>query len=765
MAARSIRFIGSTRKVSRDPFSWTSRRSRYSSVKIATTVYSASAAKAGYQSLLRDHSVEETTKVVVDTTIAITTTHETTHAAVDEDGSFRRRFSCRRARPSGVVVGIVRRAWRPYACVLDPDSAMGSQYLAEPLDTRIPKINLTTRQADMLRGKLILVSVDLWDAGHRFPTGHYVRTLGAVGDKEAESEAILIEHEVNCAPFSPQVQACLPAKGWTIPEAEIARRLDLRDGGPSGKVLVCSVDPPGCVDIDDALHAYELAPGKYEVGVHIADVGHFIKGGTAIDAEAAARGTTVYLVNKRIDMVPKRLGEDLCSLHEKVDRLAFSCIWEVDAEANILSSRYEKTVIRSAGALSYDEAQARLDDTRLDDPLTASLRILNTLAKQLKARRMAAGALVLGSPEVRFVLDSETSDPTDVGIYKHKDANSMVEEFMLLANCSVAAATTAAFPKCAMLRRHPPPLPGAFESLKRSLGQHGFELDDASSLALGRSLDACAKPDDPYFNQLTRILATRAMQQARYFSSGAAPPSEYVHYGLACPIYTHFTSPIRRYADQVVHRLLAHAIGWEEAQSEEAAESEEEAAWPERLGELDELIDSLNERHSMAQQAERASAELFTMLYFRDQQATVSDAYVVRVAESGVTLLVPEHGFEGYSHLAPPGGASPFRYDKEREELSAGGCRLRMLDRVRVRISVELGPLSKPRLVLAIVEPKLPKGAAAAPRPTAFQEEEAATPRGGPRRGGGKKAARQQRSRGNPRSARRRPAEFRVQRS
>ena len=376
------------------------------------------------------------------------------------------------ARPCGEVVGVVKRGWRPYTCVIDMDSAIGNQYLAEPLDARIPRVNITTRQPAALASKLVLVAIDFWEAAHRYPTGHYVRTLGDVGDVNAESEAILHEHEVNAAPFSPLVQAkrsetlaathaacsahpvptrsvvqlgpsgpqaCLPEKGWAIPDDEIARRLDLRNG----RALVCSVDPPGCVDIDDALHAREIAPGRYEVraprgmpsrggchvrpqtrvtaaraqvGVHIADVGHFIKAGTAIDIEAASRGTTVYLVNRRIDMVPKRLGEDLCSLHQQVDRLAFSAIWEMDAEANVLSTRFVKTLIRSEAALSYDEAQLRLDDARLTDPLTTSLRTLNSLAKCLKARRNAAGALTLGSPEVRFVLDSETSDPTDVGM-------------------------------------------------------------------------------------------------------------------------------------------------------------------------------------------------------------------------------------------------------------------------------------------------------------------------------------------------------------
>ena len=395
---------------------------------------------------------------------------------------------------------------------------MGSQFLVEPLDSRVPKVNISTRQPEVLKGKLLLVSIDSWEAAHRFPSGHYVRSLGAVGDKDAESEAILHEHEVNSAPFSAQVQACLPEKGWQIPADEIAKRLDLRNG----RALVCSVDPPGCVDIDDALHARPLPGGGFEVGVHIADVGHFIKAGTPIDTEAAARGTTVYLVNRRIDMVPKRLGEDLCSLHQHVDRLAFSVVWTMDEKANITSTKFHKTVICSEAALSYGEAQLRMDDPKQDDPLTLSLRTLNALAKHLKAQRTATGALTLASPEVRFTLDSETSDPTDVGVYEHKEANSMVEEFMLLANISVAREITRAFPQFAMLRRHPPPTPGAFAGLQKNLQQHGMVLDDSNSLKLTASLDRCVKPEEPYFNKLARILCTRCMQQARcsqYFSS------------------------------------------------------------------------------------------------------------------------------------------------------------------------------------------------------------------------------------------------------
>jgi len=431
--------------------------------------------------------------------------------------------------------------------------------------------------------------------------------------------------------------------------------------------------------------------------VHIADVGHFIKAGTPIDLEAAARGTTVYLVNRRIDMVPKRLGEDLCSLHEKVDRLAFSAIWLMDEKATVLKTSFRKSVICSEAALSYEQAQLRMDDARMSDPLTASLRTLNALAKCLKANRVAAGALSLASPEVRFVLDTETSDPTDVGMYQHREANSMVEEFMLLANISVARETTRAFPQYAMLRRHPQPTPGAFDGLNASLKQHGCQLDATSSLDLGRSLDGCSKPTDPYFNKLVRILATRSMQQARYFCSGALTPADYLHYGLAAPIYTHFTSPIRRYADQVAHRLLAAIIGWEAVQRDNLD-----------LAAMGDLTDNLNQRHTLAQHAGRASVALHTLIFFRNKERE-EDAHIIKVKENGVVVLVPRYGIEGIVYTCKNGQRNPFEYDAKRDVLSAPGCVLRTFDKVRVRISVDSSRAHRPKLELAIIEPVMPK--------------------------------------------------------
>jgi exosome complex exonuclease DIS3/RRP44 len=258
------------------------------------------------------------------------------------------------------------------------------------------------------------------------------------------------------------------------------------------------------------------------VGVHIADVTHFVLPGTAIDAEAAARATTTYLVQRRLDMLPKALTEDICSLRAGVDRLAFSVIWEMAPEsAEVLATRFTKSVIRSRAALTYAEAQARLDDARAADDVSVGLKALAALARRLRAARAARGALQLASPEVRFEIDRETHDPLDVGMYTVREANQMVEEFMLLANCAVAEVCLRAFPAAALLRRHAPPPPRQLEPLARAAAAAGFALDASSSAALAKSLDAAVREGDPYFNKLVRIMATRCMTQAVYLSSGA----------------------------------------------------------------------------------------------------------------------------------------------------------------------------------------------------------------------------------------------------
>ena len=517
--------------------------------------------------------------------------------------------------------------------------------------------------------------------------------------------------------------ACLPPADWAITPANSAGRVDLRH------LTICSIDPPGCKDIDDALHARVLSGDPFsggdavvEVGVHIADVTHFVGHGTAIDVEASERANTTYLVERRLDMLPGLLTETLCSLKGGVDRFAFSVTWEVARAAGDApgewairpaATRFFKSIIHSRAAMTYAKAQTFLDDASLQGPVADGVRILAAVARCQRRRRIAAGALALASPEVRFLLDSETHDPSDVAAYESKETNSTVEEFMLLANCAVAARVAEAFPRCALLRRHPAPPRAAFDSLLAAARAVGVELRFGSGKELAESLDAAQVPGRPAFQKLLRILTTRCMMQAVYFPSGAVAAEEFFHYGLAAPIYTHFTSPIRRYADVVVHRLLAAALGLAPLP----------AAYQDKPH-MAALADNMNKRHLMSQLAGRASAGLHTNIFFR-ARVVVETALVMRLRSNGAVLLVPRFALErsvllggggwggaGGAGGAKGGAAAPPRallYDAEQQTLADAAdperLRLRIFDEVKVALFVEERARGRRELVMRIVGP------------------------------------------------------------
>jgi exosome complex exonuclease DIS3/RRP44 len=264
-----------------------------------------------------------------------------------------------------------------------------------------------------LENKWIVVKIDFWDENSPYPTGHYVRTIGDVNDRAIESEVILLEHSIPSEPFTPSVIACLPPKNWKITAENTASdRVDLRH------LAVCSIDPPGCKDIDDALHARMLPNGLLEVGVHIADVSFYVRPNTALDTEAARRATTTYLCQRRLDMLPGLLTETLCSVRGNVDRFVFSVIWTLDPKtADEISVRFHRSIVHSKRAMTYGDAQTFLDDPSLKGDVADSVRLLHGVAQKLRAKRIAAGALQLASPEVRFQIDSETHDPIAVEMY------------------------------------------------------------------------------------------------------------------------------------------------------------------------------------------------------------------------------------------------------------------------------------------------------------------------------------------------------------
>ncbi|KAG2498028.1 hypothetical protein HYH03_003789 [Edaphochlamys debaryana] len=501
-----------------------------------------------------------------------------------------------------------------------------------PLDPRLPRAVVRPSELKCLPEALIqelrageaaesrtLMSARVveWSSSHCFPAVALRGSLGQAGEIESETAALLEAEDVRHGEFAPEVLACLPPTPWAIGEEERAKRRDFRS------VRVFSIDPPTAKDLDDALSIQPLPlPGGrngWRVGVHIADVAHFIEPFSALDVEAGQRATSVYLVQRVVPMLPPLLCEELCSLNPGVERLAFSVVWDMDEQGTIQSTWFGRSVIRSCAKLSYPLVQAMIEgrfdpatvppQARLDPASGATWEEvigdslhLWSLAQRLRSRRYAGGALRLDGVRLCYALDRD-GNPASAAPYVQQEANQLVEEFMLLANRSVAELISATFADRAMLRRHPAPNAAKLKVLQDVAEAAGMPFDVSSAAAIQSGLDklraavraaaqggggtadgqagaggaeagaaegeggevGAALGNDPdrarRTLELLVMLATRPMQLAEYFSTGALEdPSLWRHYALAVRAYTHFTSPIRRYPDVVVHRLLAAAL-------------------------------------------------------------------------------------------------------------------------------------------------------------------------------------------------------------
>lgn len=456
-----------------------------------------------------------------------------------------------------------------------------------PCDPRLPKMLVRSSQlpeaikatlkreaafADLSTRTLVSAHVEGWEVHHMFPLARVRESLGQAGDLATETKALLeMEQVVDDDQFMPEVLACLPPTPWSISDNEIRVRRDFR------QQRVFSIDPPTARDLDDALSVEDMGDGRYRVGVHIADVSFFVRPGTALDEEAQQRSTSVYLVDRVIPMLPRLLCEELCSLNPGVDRLCFSIVWDMTEEGDIESTWVGRSVIRSCGKLAYPMVQSMIDGQYLaregEEPpcslhgqhtwkqVVGDSLTLCRIARNLRRRRFENGALRLDNIKLFFKLDDD-GNPEDYGVYEQREANQLVEEFMLLANMTAARTVAQSFPDRALLRCHPPPNQQKMGELCTLAADLGFQLDTSSAGALQASLKALreAAGDDAVVDILT-LLATKPMQVARYFCTGeATDESCWRHYALAVSHYTHFTSPIRRYPDIVVHRLLAAAI-------------------------------------------------------------------------------------------------------------------------------------------------------------------------------------------------------------
>lgn len=409
-------------------------------------------------------------------------------------------------------------------------------------------------------GDKAIARITCWKDDEMNPRGEVVDILGRKGENTAEMHAILAEFGLPYK-YPENVEKAADKIDAGITPEEVAKREDFRN------VTTFTIDPRDAKDFDDALSIRQLANGNWEVGVHIADVTHYVRPGSVIDKEAQKRATSVYLVDRTIPMLPERLSNGICSLRPEEEKLTFSAIFELDSKANVVNSRIGRTAIRSDRRFTYEEAQEiieRVDAGEKVEETDAEGRrnfpreicVLNELARQLRRRRYDAGALEFDRAEVRFEID-ETGKPVSVYFKESKDANKLIEEFMLLANLTVAESigkvAKGKKAKSFVYRIHENPNPEKIGNLALIASRFGYKVaTEGRAKEINKSVNRLLKDVKGKGEEnMLSILAIRSMAKAVYTTDNVG------HYGLAMDYYTHFTSPIRRYPDMMVHRLLA----------------------------------------------------------------------------------------------------------------------------------------------------------------------------------------------------------------
>ena len=448
------------------------------------------------------------------------------------------------SRPEGEVVEIVEKKKATFVGTIQLSENYafllpGGKQM--PYDVFIPLHQLGGAK----NGEKVIVKITDWPEKQKNPVGQVIEVLGAPGNNDTEMNAIMAEYELPVK-FPPNVLKAAEKIGMDIPEKEIARRRDFRE------VVTFTIDPRDAKDFDDALSVRKLKDGLWEVGVHIADVSFYVTPDTVLDKEAYARATSVYLVDRTIPMLPEKLSNGVCSLRPDEEKLCFSAVFRLNEEAQVLEEWFGRTVIRSNRRFTYEEAQEIIEGAEGD--YKQEILTLNRLAQKLREARFKNGAIDFDRVEVKFDLD-EKGKPLGVYFKQSKEANKLIEEFMLLANKKVAEkignVKDKSKAKTFVYRIHDKPLDDKLAEFNRFVAKFGYGLKLNSRKALTSSMNKLMQEvkERPEQN-LIETLAVRTMAKAVYSTVNVG------HYGLAFDYYTHFTSPIRRYPDVMVHRLL-----------------------------------------------------------------------------------------------------------------------------------------------------------------------------------------------------------------
>lgn len=587
-------------------------------------------------------------------------------------------------KPKGEVTAILSRAREQFVgTVLKKET--GCEVLPDNRRIHV-RFNLPAADAEKTAANdKVLIKLGDWADENQNPTGKLLKIFGQKGKHEVEMQSIIYDKGFD-SEFPAEVEAeakRLKAEWTPIPAAEIAKRRDIREKN------VFTIDPYDAKDFDDALHIIPLANGNFEVGVHIADVSNFVTPGSALDREAHERAFSVYLVDRTIPMLPEILSNELCSLNPNEDKLSFSAIFEMNANAEVVSRWFGKTIMNSKKRFTYEEAQAVLDAE--SGPLAEDLLKMNELAKILQKRRKESGAIDFESQEIKFELDKD-GHPIRIIKKDRIDTNKLVEEFMLLANKEVAKFIYDQNKKVGgndiglMYRIHDVPNPDKIKQLALFLKAMGYVLpiNDEGSIT-AKDLNALfEKVAGKAEEALVKTASVRTMSKAIYSTENSG------HFGLAFEYYTHFTSPIRRYPDLLVHRILQAFLTGKKLEEGELQHFQESAS-------------RSSEREVNAADAERDSIKYKQAEYMADHIGQTYEGIISGVSAWGIYVVVDETLSEGMVHISKLGNDF-FNLDEKNYAIVGEKTKVRYSLGDKIKVKVEKTDLDKKNIDFSLVK-------------------------------------------------------------
>lgn len=564
-------------------------------------------------------------------------------------------------KAEGEIVEVVERKRTEFVGILEKAGKFG--FLVP--DNRKMLVDLYIPEDKMngaRHGQKCIARMTEWPERASSPFGEIIQVLGDPRNHEVEIHSILAEFELPYA-FPEEVELAAQEIPRTLSEEEIKKRRDFRS------ITTFTIDPVDAKDFDDALSLRPLENGLFEIGVHIADVTHYLVEGSPLDKEAFERGTSVYLVDRVVPMLPEVLSNDLCSLRPKEDKCCFSAVFTLDAHGKVHSRWFGRTLIHSDHRFAYEEAQAIIEGEA--HPLAEAVLQLQEIATALREQRFSEGALMFDKDEVKFHLD-EQGNPTGIYFKYSREANHLIEEFMLLANREVAEfigkkVSEKEAPRTFVYRIHDDPDPTKILNLQQVAKGFGYQVRNNNRKSLTKSMNAMLKEvKGKGWSNLIETLAIRSMAKAEYSTQNIG------HYGLAFPFYTHFTSPIRRYPDVMVHRLLQHYLTGGATVNQSVYE---------------EMCAHCSEREKLATLAERASIKYMQTKYMDGHEGEIFDGVISGISDWGVYVELNENKCEGMIRMRDFRDDYYVYIEKEHRIVGeATGKTYRLGDPVRIRV-------------------------------------------------------------------------------